>query len=151
MDEEKRRKWYTHVGYWLLTGLGVVVNIEYSILMPTIWSYVKMLDGNKVWLGVILASFSASRLFAFFPLGIYVDHFPMIHAIVVTIIISILGNFLYGLVPFLHVLFLTFLLVLHFRHKQLRGGAFLHRSSPVGSYHHGNRCFQPVPGQDIRS
>jgi len=95
-DEKKDVSWYNDSGYWLLTCLGIVVNIEYSILMPTIWSYIQMLNGDKLFLGVVLASFSASRILTFFPLGYYVDHNPMLGAIVVSILISIVGNFLYG-------------------------------------------------------
>lgn len=81
----------------LLAFLGIALNMEYSVLMPTVWGYVSSIKGgNKLYLGYAISSFSISRMACFFAVGYWTDKRPMREVFVVTCLLGIIGNALYG-------------------------------------------------------
>jgi len=77
--------------------VGVTSMIEYSMVMPSLSSYVLELGGSHVLYGVCVGLFSLARLFSMPLLGTWSDKRPMLEPLVFSILISALGNLLYGL------------------------------------------------------
>lgn len=72
--------------------------VDYGIVMPSLWLFMQKLDPSttEVFLGVVLASFSAATaIFSPFA-GMYLDKHAMKPAILVLTALSCLGSLIYG-------------------------------------------------------
>ena len=81
----------------IIVLIGVTSMVEYSMVMPSLATYITDLHGTHILYGVAVGLFSFSRLLSMPLLGNWSDKRPMIEPLVFSILISALGNLLYGL------------------------------------------------------
>jgi len=80
-----------------VVAVGALGMIEYSVTMPSMAQYVEELGQSKVFYGYAMGSFSAVRL-VFMPIfGIWSDRRPMLEPFLASVVLSIVGNLLYGM------------------------------------------------------
>jgi len=73
------------------------IGVEYSLLMPTVWKYVRSLGGSKTMLGIVLASFSLTRTIMFPVVGHWSDRRPMKEPYITLFVLGSVGMLVYGL------------------------------------------------------
>eukprot|EP00040_Diaphanoeca_grandis_P044364 m.12086 g.12086 ORF g.12086 m.12086 type:complete len:493 (+) comp9134_c0_seq2:135-1613(+) len=81
---------------------GFVDAIEYSILVPTVWQYLRGMGSSKAFLGLVMASYSVGRLLVYIPVGIWCDKRGLKEPFVVCMLLQMIGSMLYGLASYCH-------------------------------------------------
>lgn len=81
----------------LLNLVGFVLNMEYSIILPTLFFYVERLNEDAVMYGWIAASFSIASFVATFLYGHWVDRRPTKEPLAFGMLMMTVGTALYGL------------------------------------------------------
>eukprot|EP00039_Didymoeca_costata_P030969 m.32475 g.32475 ORF g.32475 m.32475 type:complete len:488 (-) comp8416_c0_seq1:70-1533(-) len=94
MDETPCRINYCTLCLVMVTGF--VAAVEYAMLMPTVWSYLKEVNADRQFLGVTLAAFALGRLVFFVPMGTWSDKHCMRAPFVTCCVLQVIGNLMYG-------------------------------------------------------
>ena len=77
--------------------IGFVSQVEYAVIMPSMWQYVESLGGSHLFFGFAMASFSACRM-VFLPLlGRLADKTNMRVVFVGSLLVGAAGSVLYAL------------------------------------------------------
>lgn len=75
---------------------SLFMQMEYAILMPTVWSYIQSVGGSKFLLGVAISSFSVARMILFIFIGAWLDKRGFKEPYAFSFTCGIIGSFLYG-------------------------------------------------------
>eukprot|EP01132_Coremiostelium_polycephalum_P005139 gene5139-6399_t len=78
-------------------AIGFLANVEYGIVMPSIWNYIQSLGGSNNDLGWALSGFSLAQLVALPLIGIWADKRTMRECFCASVIIGVIGNILYAM------------------------------------------------------
>jgi MFS family permease len=86
------------VSYLSLLFCTVCLSIDYSVIMPSLWLFLRSIDPdvNEAFLGVALAIFQLASVLLNPLFGYWLDSRPMKEVIVFQLWISILGNLAYS-------------------------------------------------------
>ncbi|EGG14848.1 hypothetical protein DFA_10721 [Cavenderia fasciculata] len=80
-----------------IMAIGFIANVEYGIVMPSVWQFIVSLDGTNNTLGWALSGFSLAQLI-FLPLiGFWADKRTLREAICVSLLVGISGNLVYAM------------------------------------------------------
>ncbi|KAF2077643.1 hypothetical protein CYY_001030 [Polysphondylium violaceum] len=78
-------------------AIGFIANVEYGIVMPSIWNYLQSVGGTNHDLGMALAGFSLAQV-CFLPLiGLWADKRTMRESFCASLVIGIIGNIMYAM------------------------------------------------------
>jgi len=78
-------------------AIGFIANVEYGIVMPSVWSYIQSVGGSKNDLGIALAAFSFAQV-VFLPIiGLWADKRTMKESFIASLLIGITGNIMYAM------------------------------------------------------
>eukprot|EP01111_Echinosteliopsis_oligospora_P017848 TRINITY_DN7891_c0_g1_i1.p1 TRINITY_DN7891_c0_g1~~TRINITY_DN7891_c0_g1_i1.p1 ORF type:complete len:516 (-),score=115.08 TRINITY_DN7891_c0_g1_i1:18-1565(-) len=91
--KEKKMHWPSLITVMIL---GFLANVEYGIIMPSIYKYLVKVNGNATQLGYALALNSLSSLVCLPIFGWWSDKRTMKEVFIVSLVIGIIGNFVYA-------------------------------------------------------
>uniref|UniRef100_A0A7S3B3U9 Major facilitator superfamily (MFS) profile domain-containing protein n=1 Tax=Haptolina ericina TaxID=156174 RepID=A0A7S3B3U9_9EUKA len=94
-----RDRWRSRLNLALIMATTLSISIEYSLLMPTVWQYLRMElhATSKLWLGATVSAFSLTRTLFFTAVGIWADMRGFREPYIVCSAVGVLGGVCYGL------------------------------------------------------
>eukprot|EP00026_Physarum_polycephalum_P007494 Phypoly_transcript_07556.p1 GENE.Phypoly_transcript_07556~~Phypoly_transcript_07556.p1 ORF type:complete len:497 (+),score=74.71 Phypoly_transcript_07556:171-1493(+) len=76
--------------------LGFFANVEYGVIMPSIWKYIESLQGTEMQMGMAIAFCSAAQVFLLPIFGWWSDKRTMKEVYLFSLLLGIFGNVMYA-------------------------------------------------------
>lgn len=84
-------------GLFLVFAFAGIIPIEFAVVIPTIWTYIQMLGGNRITLGIAVSGYNMAKTLCFPLIGLASDFFGFHVIFQATLFASLVGNVIYGL------------------------------------------------------